>query len=262
MILVIIIGIGIVSLVYMMRHIWRNKTAIPAEVIDEDASLKSEKMVESAQQTISEDISGDTSIIHLAEHAIKPEFKKAVAITTIQVTPPANQDVIKKPVNRLKNKAANQSHVKLQATPRQIVKNLQANRPAPEVIALNILSQATNTFDTEQLLAALSENFLYLGEFGIYHRYKFKNGKGPRYFSVASSLTPGLLTPEVLHQQPVSGLVVFMELTNPKHDRIIFKQLLATAHQLTKQLSAVLCDDKREPLREETLLAYAERLQL
>ena len=131
-----------------------------------------------------------------------------------------------------------------------------------DVITLTVMSINSRPFAGYDLIQALEENHLHYGEFGIYHRHKYKNGKGPLYFSVASVVKPGTLDPKSIGTLSTPGLALFMQLNNRKHDRIVFKQILATAHQLAKTLGGVVCDNKRVPLREATLQSYAEKIDL
>jgi cell division protein ZipA len=139
-----------------------------------------------------------------------------------------------------------------------------ANVPAApsSVIMLTVMSANNQPFAGHDLIKILDEANLHFGEYDIYHRHKYKNGKGPLYFSVASVVKPGTLNPESIAAIATPGLALFMRMDNPKHDRITFKQMLATAHELARALGGVVCDDKRVPLREATLKFYSEKLNL
>ena len=145
---------------------------------------------------------------------------------------------------------------------KQEIKSESNIADAAEMITLTVMSTNSRPFAGYDLVKALEGNYLHQGEFDIYHRHKYKNGKGPLYFSVASVIKPGTLDRKNLGTLSTPGLVLFMRLNNRKHDRIVFKQMLSTAHQLAKLLGGVVCDAKRIPLREATLQAYAEKLDL
>ena len=130
------------------------------------------------------------------------------------------------------------------------------------VMMLTVMSSNNQPFVGHDLLKTLNEANLHFGDYGIYHRHKYKNGKGPLYFSVASVVKPGMLDPQSVTENATPGLALFMKMDNPKHDRITFKQMLATAHELARALGGVVCDDKRVPLRDSTLKFYSEKLNL
>lgn len=132
----------------------------------------------------------------------------------------------------------------------------------PEVITLTIMSIGKRPFAGYDVIKALQDCHLHHGEFDIYHRHKYRNGKGPLLFSVASVVKPGTINPRRVGELSTPGLALFMSLNNPKHDRSVFKQVLATAHEIAKTLGGVVCDQHRVPLREGTLQAYADKINL
>jgi|GEM_PF-3599370 len=186
-----------------------------------------------------------------------------VKIETIESQDPANQAAAQRAAPRLEAIFSANETIPVSKTvekPKQEVTQTMADMD--DVITLTVMSINSRPFAGYDLIKALEENHLHHGEFDIYHRHKYKNGKGPLYFSVASVVNPGVLDPKSLGTLSTPGLALFMRLNNRKHDRIVFKQILATAHQLAKSLGGVVCDTKRVPLREATLQSYAERLDL
>jgi cell division protein ZipA len=145
---------------------------------------------------------------------------------------------------------------------RQKVKKEVEPTASPQIVSLTIMPINSRPFAGYDLIKCLQENNLHHGEFSIYHRHKYKNGKGPLYFSVASLVKPGTIDPSQLGTLSAPGLAVFMELNNPKHDRLVFKKMLATSHQMAKELKGIVCDDKRVPLREASIQAYAAKISL
>jgi cell division protein ZipA len=190
---------------------------------------------------------------------------KDLEIQTMSTSPSANdisssRPSIKPGVRPEQVKSANQAfpaHERSDNNPR---KKVEAKMP--EVITLTVMSINSKPFIGYDLIRALEANNLHFGEMNIYHRHKYRNGKGPLYFSVASVTRPGTLDPKNLSVLSTPGLALFMQLDNPKHDRIIFKQMLATAHDLAKALNGAVCDDRRVPLRESTIQGYNEKLNL
>ena len=182
-------------------------------------------------------------------------------IQTVSTSPSANDVSSSRPSIRPEQvKSANQAfpaHERIENNP---PKKVEAKMP--DVITLTVMSINSKPFIGYDLIRALEANNLHFGDMNIYHRHKYRNGKGPLYFSVASVTRPGTLDPKNLSVLSTPGLALFMQLDNPKHDRIIFKQMLATAHDLAKALNGAVCDDRRVPLRESTIQGYNEKLNL
>lgn len=247
-------------------------TSKPIMENDEVATVKE---VVDAAQSIAEDVSDTITEQYLEEektaaivntNSISPSASKNknepynVEIETVSTTVPANDSIAQEAAIPRRDivSSANET-IPLAKSKTQEPK--EAIETA-EVITLTIMSINSRPFAGYDLIKALKENHLHYGEFGIYHRHKYKNGKGPLYFSVASVVKPGTLDPKNIGTLSTPGLALFMQLNNRKHDRIVFKQILATAHQLAKVLEGVVCDDKRVPLRETTLRSYAEKIDL
>ncbi len=181
-------------------------------------------------------------------------------IETVSAPVSANQKVTQEGISHPKTIFS--ANEKIPAAKPKVQESHKTIVETAEVITLTVMSINSRPFTGYDLLKALEENHLHYGEFGIYHRHKYKNGKGPLYFSVASVVKPGTLDPKSIGTLSTPGLALFMQLNNRKHDRIVFKQILATAHQLAKTLGGVVCDNKRVPLREATLQSYAEKIDL
>lgn len=171
--------------------------------------------------------------------------------------PSANQKLPEKaPIKPETVKSANQR------LPDSAKQETKVEEKPVNVISLTIMAHNTRPFAGYDIIRTLQENHLHHGAYDIYHRHKYRNGKGPLYFSVASIIKPGTINPRKVGELSTPGLALFMELDNPKHDRVVFKQALATAHQIAKSLGGVVCDNRRVPLRESSLQAYADKIKL
>ena len=200
--------------------------------------------------------------VSLAEKSTSRE-PRSIEIETVSTDDSANQTVSVVSSPRPETIiSANEAIPKPKVTEKTEVKTPQPKVETEEVITLTVMSINSRPFAGYDLIKALEENYLHYGEFGVYHRHKYKNGKGPLYFSIASVVKPGTLDPKNIGTLSTPGLALFMQRNNRKHDRIVFKQILATAHQLAKSLSGAVCDANRVPLHEATLQSYAEKLDL
>lgn len=220
-----------------------------------DDSMISAQSIELAEAT-----SAQENIVHV-EDKFSPEVASGptpVEIEPLQQTEASANQALpeKKSIKSDTIKSANQ----------RMPKSMPAEKPKPEVpinvISLTIMAMKSRPFAGYDIIRTLEENNLHHGEFDIYHRHKYRNGKGPLYFSVASIVKPGTIDPRRVGELSTPGLALFMELDNPKHDRAVFKQALSTAHHIAKTLGGVVCDNKRVPLRESSLESYAEKINL
>jgi cell division protein ZipA len=244
---VILLIIGILAILAIILDSWRRKWQ--------------------RQQRIARQLTG-TQIDLLPKEmlVIEPKIETAdddIALTqTDALTTNNHIDMLgcEKPITRSQVKSANELLPKKHNASKSRREKQQTL--LPEIIVLMVMSVEGDFFNGDALMSALNNAYLYFGNYDIYHRYKYKNGKGPLYFSVASALNPGTLVPEQVSTWMTTGLTLFMRLDNPKHDRIIFKQMLATAQQLANSVNGIVCDDKRSPLQQSTLKYYIEKLNL
>jgi cell division protein ZipA len=192
----------------------------------------------------------------------RPRDPYSVEIQTVDTVRPANDPALQKVSESASAVySANQSLPKNDNRDKKAAP-VKAAPPQPEIMMLTVMSPTSTPFSGYDLVQALEANNLHFGEMDIYHRHKYKNGKGPLYFSVASAVSPGTLNRRSLGTLSTPALALFMQLDNAKYDRIVFKQMLATAHQLARALGGVVCDNKRVPLREATMQYYTEKLNL
>jgi cell division protein ZipA len=230
----IIAGIIIIALICLeplCRYVWQRRKF---------ARNKTEEIKTATSDSMPETLEPDATTAGIAESEIPAERTPIPTLT--EPTPPTLPE------------AANES---LREPLRAQNKPQKAEiGPDPNLIMLTVMSLDNKKFRGYDLVKALEENYLHFGQWSIYHRHKYRNGKGPRYFSVASVINPGTLNPERLADLSVPGLALFMPRDNPKHDRIIFRQMLLTAEDLAKRLVGVVCDAERTPLNETSLAKY------
>ena len=253
----ILLIIGVIIIVAIAMDAIRRKR--PGRVHHEDIV---EPIIEQSDPPLHSVLQRDEEENFICEPKVSPLLPKAddptqITISSIDAPISANQiHVEKPPLTSESVKPANEV----------LPENSREQKPKPMgnqgVITLTVMAIDQKPFGGYDLVRALDECSLFHGEMSIYHRHKYRNGKGPLYFSVASVVKPGTIDPKKLGNLATPGLVLFMELDNPKHDRIAFKQMLVTAQELAQKLNGVVCDDRRIPLRESTLNDYAEKLNL
>lgn len=255
-ILLLLLGV-LVILLFTAHGWWRqrqryqaikrtNQQTIPSTLVTESAEQPAGETPDLEQQTIDDTIS-------------KPSEKNIIFLNELIATENAATPADIEP-SPSRPEAANQ----VQPTETKPIEAPIVDEAVvePELVSLTVMAQNNRCFGGRDTLSALQHCDCHFGEFDIYHRHKYRNGKGPKYFSIASVTAPGTLQPTKVGELSIPGLILFMEKTDPKHDCQSFKQLLATSHELARQLGGVVCDEQRVPLQEVTLKKYASELRL
>lgn len=131
-----------------------------------------------------------------------------------------------------------------------------APTPVPEVkneiFCINLKAPEGRYFGGEQLVIHLNRAGLRFGAFDIFH---FEN-----LFSLASAYEPGTFDLDRLEHLKTSGLTFFMETAHLNDVMDAFETMLDTAQHLAEQLKAELYDDQWQPLNENTLERYYDKI--
>jgi len=120
------------------------------------------------------------------------------------------------------------------------------------IFCLNLKAPEGCYFGGEQLVVQLNRAGLRFGDFEIFH---FEN-----LFSCASAYEPGTFDLDRLDTLKTSGLTFFMETGHLDDIKDAFETMLEAAQHLAEQLRGQLCDDKWQPLNENTLSRYYDRI--
>jgi len=127
-----------------------------------------------------------------------------------------------------------------------------AKRKVPDKIVSLLIAEREGTHILgDQIHAALRAQRLSYGLHQIYHRL---SGDVP-VFSVASLVKPGFLDPAQARSFSTPGLTIFMVLPGPREPMAAFRDMLATAEALSRELNAELYDGKRKPMNSAALRA-------
>ncbi|MGH8278037.1 MAG: cell division protein ZipA C-terminal FtsZ-binding domain-containing protein [Gammaproteobacteria bacterium] len=103
------------------------------------------------------------------------------------------------------------------------------------IVALHVAGRAPTPFSGARVLAALQANGLQYGPLRVFERPAKTPGDGSA-FCVANMVEPGELTPELLAQQPLTGLTLFLVLPGPRDALGACADMIATARALAAQL--------------------------
>ena len=129
-----------------------------------------------------------------------------------------------------------------------------------ELVMMYVVAPDDKPFRGKAILKAFHVHKLRFGEHDIFHR-ETSAVKGRRtIFSISNMLKPGTLIPDYLQTADVLGLGLFMQIPGPIEPVDAFNDMLHTAQHLASTLDGKLCDDKLQPLSEETIDTIRSRL--
>jgi len=114
----------------------------------------------------------------------------------------------------------------------------------------------------ELLQAILSAGFRF-GEGNLFHRHQHHNGQGPVMCSLAAATPTGVFDLQNIGGFVVHGLCLFIHVSGDSAiDAERFDMMMDAAKVLSEELDTHLLDDQREPLSEQSIQHYHQRLML
>jgi FtsZ-interacting cell division protein ZipA len=126
------------------------------------------------------------------------------------------------------------------------------------IVALRIVSGEEERMSGRAVRLAISACGFVHGRFGIYHQ---PGVDGRSLLSVASLSKPGILDPENLDFQRLSGINLFTVLPGPLPPAAALDHLVDTARELSERLHARLQDEHGQTLDAERLESLRESMQ-
>ena len=126
------------------------------------------------------------------------------------------------------------------------------------IVALRIVSADEERMSGRAVRLAISACGFVHGRFGIYHQ---PGVDGRSLLSVASLSKPGILDPENLDFQRLSGINLFTVLPGPLPPAAALDHLVDTARELSERLHARLQDEHGQTLDAERLESLRDSMQ-
>ena len=135
----------------------------------------------------------------------------------------------------------------------------------PLLIFLTVMAPKDMSFDPYYLKQTLDNCGLVHGDMNIYHYYRkpkleFEVNRGQRLFSVANIVEPGFFDPEDMETYRSPGIALFLQLPGPIDGVLAFEKMHQVAVMLTKQLSGILCDDKRNKITPQAVTHIKDQI--
>ena len=138
--------------------------------------------------------------------------------------------------------------------------NLAERDPAKVALVIRVLSRDPKGFHGSMLLRLFEDCDLRYGSEGIFHRFEEADGLGPIQFSIAQAVEPGIFTPDKMEEQHFEGLTFFMGLPGARRPMEAFRAMSELAKVLSRNLDAVLRDEKDSVLSDQTLEHYRSQV--
>lgn len=128
-----------------------------------------------------------------------------------------------------------------------------------EVIVINVMAR-DGEFAGSDLQRVLASCGFHYGDMSIYHRHEQHSGKGPKLFSVANVVEPGVFDPEKMVDFTTPGICMFMKLPGPKRPIHAFDIMMDCARKIANLLDADIKDEHHNPMRQQTAEHYRQRV--
>ncbi len=131
-----------------------------------------------------------------------------------------------------------------------------------KIVTLRVVARDKGAFSGDDLMLILQGIGMRHGKFGIFHRYEGTD-ESDVVFSVASLVEPGTFDLEIVKEQQIPGISVFMVLPGPIDGANAFDLMMAAARALSQSLNAELLDEsgsslsiQRERYLREEIIQY------
>ncbi|RKF18071.1 cell division protein ZipA [Alginatibacterium sediminis] len=136
------------------------------------------------------------------------------------------------------------------------------SHPQPEdVFVLNVVAQRGKAFSGLDVVNCLDSHGLFFGEMDIFHRHEDNSGHGSVVYSVANMLNPGVFNMDTIKEFETRGMTFFMAVPGPGEPYKNFNMMHTTALAIARELNGLLVDDQRNPLTQQTLNHYQQRVR-
>jgi len=129
-----------------------------------------------------------------------------------------------------------------------------------DVFVLNVIG-GERPLQGAELLPVLLTLGLKFGEMNIFHRHQDSAGNGKVLFSLANMVKPGVFDLDAMEQFETPGVSLFMTVPCAGDAMANFKLMLQAAQKLAEELGGQLLDGHRNPLTQQMVQHYAERIR-
>lgn len=147
--------------------------------------------------------------------------------------------------------------------PTKLSEKASEPKPSADSLMLFLLAKSNRQLAGYELLQAILSAGFRFGEGGLFHRHQFPNCQGRVMCSLAAATPSGVFDLQNIGGFVVHGLCIFMEISGQSNiDTERFDVMLDSARTLNDSLDTHLLDDRREPLSEQSIARYNQRLMI
>ena len=139
-------------------------------------------------------------------------------------------------------------------------KNEDLDSGPSEVLIVNIMARAGETFPGQLLLDSLVEENLKFGDMDIFHRHEDEDGNGSVLFSVANMIVPGTFSLAEMTSFSTRGISMFMQLPVSGESLQAFDIMAKSAKTICAKLDGELKDENRSVMTGQTFEHYRQRV--
>ncbi|NIR28819.1 MAG: cell division protein ZipA [Gammaproteobacteria bacterium] len=129
------------------------------------------------------------------------------------------------------------------------------------IVALTVMARPGRRLGGGELKHAFEAEGLRYGEMGIFHHYGERGERTIRpVFSAANVLKPGTLDVGQLETFSTPGILLFAQVPGELEGHTSFETMLSVGRRLAGRLDAILCDDARNILTNQSINHLRERI--
>jgi len=136
----------------------------------------------------------------------------------------------------------------------------EADEQPQDVFVLNVVGGEQPLQGASLLPVLLTLGFKF-GEMNIFHRHQDSAGNGKVLFSLANMVKPGVFDLDTMEQFETPGVSLFMTVPCAGDAMANFELMLQAAQKLADELDGQLLDGHRNPLTQQMVQHYAERIR-
>jgi len=144
------------------------------------------------------------------------------------------------------------------SNPQPVQRSLSELDPK-DLLLLHIVAPQGAQFCGYELLQTILANDFRFGQMSVFHRFADKSMQGDILFSLASATAAGTFDINNMGGFSSPALTMYMDLSRETSNLASFEIFLTTAEQMAEDLKAILIDEQRKKLCDESLQHYRQR---
>ncbi|GMG87660.1 cell division protein ZipA [Biformimicrobium ophioploci] len=191
------------------------------------------------------------------EGRVEPSIDDIAPLEELQAAPVSPERVSARPAV---SKPEKTERVAKAAAPETRSNAGPAQQDVQEVLIVNVVANAGDQFEGNDLLRIVLSSGMRLGDRDIFHRHEDEDGAGPVQFSMANMVVPGTFNLASMEEFYTPGVSLFMTLPMASDPLQSLNRMLQTANHLANQLGGALRDENRSVFTAQMAEHYRQRV--